>query len=55
MKKLKFMVEVDTLFLTDYAKSYEIADEIKKAISEAAGKLPFVRETIVTPWDEVQP
>jgi hypothetical protein len=54
MKKLKFMVEISTEFITDYAKSYEITDQLESLLSESVARLPYVRQTVVTPWDEVQ-
>jgi hypothetical protein len=38
MKKLKFMVEISTEFLTDYAKSYEITDQLESLLSESVAK-----------------
>lgn len=49
MRTLKFTVEIDTLFQTDYAHSYEIADEVEKAIGHAVAKLPFYRGVKVSP------
>lgn len=51
--KLRFVVDIDTLFQTDYAKSYEITDELKKLLSESVARISYVRQTVVTPWDEV--